>query len=84
MININKHLVQPFKKRESHLITFKSGTYVSQIGFIITRKVDSRCYKDCKEILGESVTTQHRLVVLDICIRRWRRCIRQQNRKIKW
>ncbi len=33
----------------------------------------------------ESITTQHRLVVLDICIsRRRKRCIRQRNPRIKW
>ena len=31
-------------------------------------KVDSRCCKVCKVILGENVATQHRVVVLDICI----------------
>ena len=74
-----------FKKRESHLITFKSGTNVSLIDFILTRKVDSRCCKDCKMILGVSITTQHRVVVRAICIRRWiRRDIRQRNPRIMW
>ena len=74
-----------FKKKESHLIPFKSGTNVRQINFIISRKGDSRYCKDCKVISGQSVTTQHRLVVLDICIRRWsRRDIRKRNPWIKW
>ena len=34
--------------------------------------MDSRCCKDCKVIPEESVTTQHRVVVLDICIKRWK------------
>ena len=38
---INKHLVQ---KKGSHLITFKN---------VLTRKVYSKCCKDCKMILEE-------------------------------
>ena len=48
-------------------------------------KVDSRCCKVCKVILGESVATQRRVVVLDICIGRWkRRGIRLINSMIRW
>ena len=74
-----------FKRRESPLIALKSGTNFSQIDFILTPQVDSRCCKDCKVIPGESLTTQHRLVVLDICIKIWkRRNIRQRNSRIRW
>ena len=58
-----------FKKREEHLITYKSGTSGSQINIFLLRKHDRLDCKDCKVILGESLTMQHRLVVLDICIR---------------
>lgn len=40
--------------------------------FILTQKVDSEC-KDFKVILNASVTMQHKIVVLDICIRKWKR-----------
>jgi hypothetical protein len=43
-----------------------------QIDFILTPKVDSRCCKEGKVILGEILTTQQKFVVLDICIRRWK------------
>lgn len=56
------------KKRNSHLITFKSGTNVILLDFIVTQKVYIRC-KNCKIPRG-SVITQHRSVMLDICIRR--------------
>lgn len=62
-----------FKKRDSHLISFKSGTNISQIDFILTRKVDRRCCKDYKAIPGESITTQHWLAVPGIYIRRWKK-----------
>ena len=44
------------------MITFKSGTNVSQIDFILTQKVDSRYCNYCEVTPGENVTTQHRLV----------------------
>ena len=53
-----------FRKIESHLITFRSGSSASEI--FLTRKVDRDCCMDCKVVLGESVVTQHRLLILDI------------------
>lgn len=58
-----------FKKRESYSFLHKQ-TNINQIYLILTQKLDSRCCNDCKVIPIESVTTQHRVVVLDICIRR--------------
>ena len=42
-----------FKKRESHLVTFRSGQHSSQIDFILTRREDRRDCLDCKVIPGE-------------------------------
>ena len=58
-----------FKKREEHLITFKSGVTCSQIDFFLVRNTDKRIYKDCKVIPGESLTTQHRVLVLDLYVK---------------
>ena len=55
-----------FRKRESHLITFKSGSSASQIDFLLTRKVDRDYCMDCKVVPGESIVTQHRLLILDV------------------
>ena len=41
-----------FKKRESHLVTFRSGQHSSQIDFILTRREDRRDCLDCKVIPG--------------------------------
>ena len=46
-----------FKKRDEHLITFKSGSNKSQIDFFLTRNMDKITYKDCKVIIGESLTS---------------------------
>jgi hypothetical protein len=54
-----------FRKRESHLVTFHSGQYSSQIDFILARREDRRACLDCKMIPGECVVPQHKLVVAD-------------------
>ena len=59
-----------FRKRESHLIIFRSVSNVSQIDFFLTRRVDRYSCINCKVVPGESVVTQHRLLVLDVRIRR--------------
>lgn len=53
------------QKRDSHLIAFKSGGKNSQIKFIHTRKRDITKCKECKVILGETLTIQQRLLILD-------------------
>ena len=53
-----------FRKRQSHLVTFSSGQYSSQIDFVLTRR-DKRTCVDCKVIPGECVVAQHKLVVAD-------------------
>ena len=58
-----------FKKRESHLVTFRSGQHSSQIDFILTRREDRRDCLDCKMIPGECVIPQHKLVVADFRLR---------------
>ena len=74
-----------FKKRHEHLITFKSRSNKNQIDFFLTRKVDKIACKDCKVILGESLTLQHRIMVADkwikIKVNAKRKII---NPKIKW
>ena len=58
-----------YKKREEHLITFKSGLVKSQIDYFLVRKVDCLKCNDCKVIPGERLVSQHRILVLDLCFR---------------
>ena len=81
LILVNTHFI----KRESHLITFKSGQNKSQIDFILTRKRNRVLCKDCKVIPGEALTSQHRLVVLDFKIKRHvYKPRRKITSRIKW
>ena len=49
-----------YKKRQEHLITYKSGQNETQIDFMIVRRKDRKAVLDCKVIPGEAVVTQHR------------------------
>ncbi|KAK9140474.1 hypothetical protein Scep_010155 [Stephania cephalantha] len=74
-----------FRKRESLIITFSSGHNKSQIDFLLTRKIDRKICRDRKVILGEALTTQHKLVVLDIKLtRRHNINKRVSDPRIKW
>ena len=57
----------------------------SQIDFFLTRKVDRGYCMDFKVVPGESVVIQHKLLILDIWIRRrFRKIKRKLDPKIKW
>ncbi|KAH1197968.1 Craniofacial development protein 2 [Glycine max] len=74
-----------FKKREEHLITYKSGGTCSQIDFFLIRKSDRKYCLNCKVIPGESLTTQHRVLVMDVRIRdRAKRRSHMVAPRIKW
>jgi len=55
-----------FKKKEDHLVTFKSGALKTQIDYFLTRADNRRLCKDCEVIPNEYLGTQHRLLVLDV------------------
>ena len=74
-----------FQKRQSHLVTYRSGPHASQIDFFLVRNVWRKSYTDCKVIPGESAVTQHRVVVLDFRGQRPLRKRRPQiEPRIKW
>ena len=74
-----------FEKRDEHLITYKSGMHKSQIDYFLIRKADRVFCKDCKVIPGESLAPQHRILVMDLSIRRGeRKSARHNLTKIKW
>ena len=59
-----------FKKKEEHLVTYKSGGSTSQIDFILVKRKDRKEILNCKVIPGEDLTKQHRLIVMDYKIRK--------------
>ena len=55
-----------FKKREEHYVTYMSGTNRTVIDYILVRRQYRGYLKDCKVIPGESIASQHRLLVATI------------------
>ncbi|XP_048488766.1 uncharacterized protein LOC125491268 [Plutella xylostella] len=74
-----------FQKKDEHLITYKSGQHATQIDYMLTRRTDIKKVKDCKVIPGEPLTSQHRLLVVELDIDLNRINYRQKHvSKTKW
>ncbi|GJS10701.1 aminopeptidase M1 [Tanacetum coccineum] len=61
-----------FKKMDTHLITFQSGSHNTQIDYLLVRRGDLRACKDCRAFPSEACSSQHRLVTLDVLFERQR------------
>ena len=55
-----------FKKRDSYLITYKSGNAATQMDFIPFPRVMRKLVTDVKVIQGEEVALQHQHLVCDM------------------
>ncbi|KAG5595992.1 hypothetical protein H5410_037224 [Solanum commersonii] len=74
-----------FPKKENHLVTFHSSVAKTQIDYFLHRKGDRGLFKDCKVTSSENLTTQHKLLVMDLEIKRARRKkITSDRSRIKW
>ncbi|XP_070013886.1 uncharacterized protein [Nicotiana sylvestris] len=72
-------------EREEHLVTFQSSAVKTQIDYLLLRRYDRGLCKDCKVIPGETLATQHGLLVMDVGImmKRKKRYARDRPR-IRW
>ena len=70
-----------FKKKEEHLITYKSGDVATQIDFVLLRNGDQVRAVNCKVIPGEDCVTQHRLLCADIQMKEMTRPRRRRGEK---
>ncbi|XP_047257656.1 craniofacial development protein 2-like [Capsicum annuum] len=59
-----------FPKKEVHLTTFYSSMSKTQIVFLFLKKGDRGICKDCNVLPSESISTQHRILVMDLEIRK--------------
>ncbi|XP_059301856.1 uncharacterized protein LOC132053771 [Lycium ferocissimum] len=74
-----------FPKKEEHLVTFRSSVAKTQIDFLLLRRDDKCLCKDCKVIPSENLTTQHKLLVMDLEIKmRKRKRVVDDRPRIKW
>ena len=73
-----------FTKLPNHLVTYNSGNNQSQIDFILVRSAHIREVMDCKTLPGEQVTSQHRIVVMKVKIRKSKKRKEKLVKKIRW
>ncbi|XP_009616857.1 uncharacterized protein [Nicotiana tomentosiformis] len=62
-----------FPKREEHLVIFHSSLDKTQIDYLLLRKCDRSLCMDCKVTPSKNLTTQHRLLVMNLEIARKRK-----------
>jgi len=74
-----------FKKKDDHLVTFKSGTTKTQIDYFLIRANNRGLCKDCKVLPSEYLGTQHSLLVMDVEFKFLKRKkISVGNPRVKW
>ena len=61
-----------FQKKESHKITYRSGRHKPELDLLVVRQQQLRRVKDCKALAGEYVITQHKPVVFEVRMEKWK------------
>ena len=69
-----------FQKKESHKITNRSGRHNT----LVVRQQQLRGVNDCKALAGEYVTTQHKPVVFEVRMKKWKEKRTMGPKNIKW
>ncbi|XP_071727016.1 uncharacterized protein [Rutidosis leptorrhynchoides] len=59
-----------FKKTNAQLATFHSGGNSTQIDYLLLRRGDLRTCGDCKALTDLTCSSQHRLLIMDLVLRR--------------
>ena len=72
------------QKKESHKITYRSGMHKTELDLLVVRQQQLGRMKDCKTIAGEYVTTQHKPVVFEVRMKKWKQMRIVGPKKIKW
>lgn len=78
-----------FHRKEEQLVTFWGMVAKTQIDYLLLRKCDESMCMDCKVIQSETLSTQHRLLVMDLGVKRNRKKKRKKRfvcgkPKINW
>ena len=73
-----------YSKPREHLLTYKSGGKSTVIDYFMVRQENLRELKNCKVIPGESVSTQHRMLVMEMKAVRKRMSPREITKRTGW
>ncbi|XP_016557310.2 uncharacterized protein LOC107856853 [Capsicum annuum] len=78
-------VISSFLKKGNHLITFRSAIAKTHINFMLLRKGDRVLCKDCKVIPSEHLLTQHKVLVMDLFMKRSKkRRVEEGQPRIRW
>ncbi|KAI5628052.1 hypothetical protein C0J50_8290 [Silurus asotus] len=74
-----------FMKKENYRVTYKSGGRCTQVDYVLCRRCNLKEIGDCKVLAGDSVASQHRIVVCRMVLEanKKRRRVRTK-RRIRW
>ena len=67
-----------------HKITYSSGRRKTELDLLVVRQQQLRRVKDCKALAGEYVTTQHKPVVFEVRMKKWKEKRTMGPKNIKW
>ncbi|XP_068203633.1 uncharacterized protein [Palaemon carinicauda] len=73
-----------FKKKREHLITYSSRGRCSQIGYFLYKRIKLVEVMNCKVIPVDYVAPHHRLLCMELGLKRERKAKAKEIRKIKW
>ena len=78
-------IVSSKRERNKHYVTYMSGTNRTVVDYILVRRQDLRDLKECKVIPGESIASQHRLLVAPVEFKAYhKKQQRARVKKFKW
>ena len=72
------------KKKDKHRVTYKSGGISTQVDYVMCRRRNLKEMCDCKVILNECVTKQHRMVVCKMALMVKKKKAEKVKPKIRW
>ena len=73
-----------FFQKESHTITYRSGRHKTECDLLVVWQQHLRRVKDCKALAGEYVTTQHKPVVFEVRMKKWKEKRTMGPKNINW
>ncbi|XP_050349521.1 uncharacterized protein LOC126772957 [Nymphalis io] len=72
-----------FQKKPEHLITYKSGPHSTQIDYLLIRRSQIGRVTNCKVTPGACLTTQHRILVMDMLVVPIQEAVREKKTQFK-
>ena len=65
-----------FQKKESHKIAYMSGRHKTELDLLGVRQQQLSRVNECKALVDEYVTTQHKPVVFEVRVKKWKENIK--------